>query len=801
MQAALHNDRLTAWEVILMKFSDGLWLNRKGFSVYYAAQAYEVACTDRSISVLATANAVYNRAMTLGGVTLEITYTAVADDVIKVHIVHHKGSLRNKPQFELNEPAGYKALIHEEDGFVEMTAGSTTVRIKKGFDWDVEFSCGGRRLTGGAWRSASYIEENKFLAEARLHTMKDDAFFNAPADPRTAYIREQLTLDVGECIYGFGEKFTTFVKNGQNVETWNDDGGTCSEQSYKSIPFYISSKGYGVFVNSSDRVSYEVASDTVSKVSMTLPGEELEYYFFGGGDLEKVLMHYTDLTGKPALPPANTFGLWLSTSFTTDYNEETVNSFIDGMFERDIPLQMFHFDCFWMKGYEWTNFEWDTEQFPDPPAMLKRLHDKGLGVCCWINPYIAQRSRLFDEGLAKGYFLHNPDGSVFQTDLWQSGMAIVDFTNPDARKWFADGLREICKMGVDAIKTDFGERIPTNVRYYDGSDPIAMHNYYTYLYNKTVFEVLEELYGRDKACLFARSATVGGQKFPVHWGGDCSAEFTSIAETLRGGLSLCASGFGYFSHDIGGFEQTASPDVYKRWCAFGLMSSHSRLHGSTSYRVPWAYEEDTPDNPENACAVLRFFTKLKGRLMPYLFAQAVRTHETGVPMMRAMVLSYADDPACLYLDKQYMLGDSLLCAPVMNAEGTADVYLPAGKWTDILTGEVYEGGRYIRRTCSFLEMPILAKPGSIITYGSFDKNVVYDYVQDANAVIYGLEDGMTAETTVYDSSAKPCVTIRAEKIGDSVRITASETDKTFAVSLAGTERSAILGGGVTEAVL
>ena len=228
------------------------------------------------------------------------------------------------------------------------------------------------------------------------------------------------------------------------------------------------------------------------------------------------------------------------------------------------------------------------------------------------------------------------------------------------------------------------------MKYFDGSDPIAMHNYYTYLYNKTVFETLEAYTGKNKACLFARSATVGGQKFPVHWGGDCSAEYTSIAETLRGGLSLCASGFGYFSHDIGGFEQTASADVYKRWCAFGLLSSHSRLHGSTSYRVPWAYEEDTPDNPENACAVLRFFTKLKGRLMPYLFSQAVKTHETGIPMMRAMVLSYADDPAVPYLDKQYMLGDNLLCAPVMNAEGTADVYLPVGTWTDIITGETYE---------------------------------------------------------------------------------------------------------------
>ncbi|MDE5564350.1 MAG: alpha-xylosidase, partial [Oscillospiraceae bacterium] len=381
-----------------MKFSDGLWLNKKGYQVYYASQAYEVSHTDNSVSVFATTNPIYNRAMTLGGVTLEITYTAIADDVIKVHIVHHKGGLKNKPKFELNEPASYTAVFNEGDDFVEMTASKTKVRIFKGFNWDVEYSYDGKRLTGSAWRCTSYIEENKYRADARVSVQRDDQFFNDPADTRTAYIREQLALDVGECIYGFGEKFTTFVKNGQNIETWNSDGGTCSEQSYKSIPFYLSSKGYGVLGNSAGKVSYEVASDTVSKVSMTLPGEELEYYFFGGENLEQVLVKYTDLTGKPALPPAKSFGLWLSTSFTTEYNEETVNEFVDGMFERDIPLNMFHFDCFWMKGYEWTNFEWDKKSFPDPAGQLRRLHDKGLGVCVWINPYISQRSCLFDEG-------------------------------------------------------------------------------------------------------------------------------------------------------------------------------------------------------------------------------------------------------------------------------------------------------------------------------------------------------------------------------------------------------------------
>ena len=782
-----------------MQFSDGLWLTRSGYQVHYASQAYEITSDNASLTVFAVSVPVYNRGMTLGGVTLEITYTAVAEDVIKVHIVHHKGTLHNQPQFELHEPTGCQASFTETDAFIELHAGKTSVRVYRGMQWRVEFRRGGKVLTGCTGHSTSYIEENPYRADARLAAQRGDRFFNDPADPRTGYIREQLSLDVGECLYGFGEKFTPFVKNGQTVDIWNADGGTCSAQSYKSIPFCLSSRGYGVFVNSAGRVSFEAASDTVSKLSMTLPGEEIEYYLFAGDTLEDVLVRYTDLTGKPALPPARSFGLWLSTSFTTDYNEETVNGFVDGMAARDIPLSMFHFDCFWMKAFTWTSFQWDREMFPDPEGQLARLHDRGLGVCVWINPYISQRAEIFDELAEKGYFLHNPDGSVFQCDMWQPGMAIVDFTNPEAYRWFGEQIRKLAETGVDAVKTDFGERIPVNVVYYDRSDPIAMHNYYTFLYNKCVFEALEGAAGKGNAVLFARSATVGGQRFPVHWGGDCSAEYTSMAETLRGGLSLSASGFGFFSHDIGGFEQTATPDVYKRWCAFGLMSSHSRLHGSSSYRVPWAYEEDS-DDPENACAVLRFFTRLKGRLMPYLFTQAVKTHETGIPMMRPMILSFPEDPAVSALDRQYLLGDSLLCAPVMKAEGTADVYLPAGIWTDILTGEQYEGGRFIRRTCSFLEMPILARPDHIIVYGNFDGDSDYDYVQDADAVIYSLGEGRTASADICNSRGEREVTITAEDRGGTITVRTTPTRKIFTVRLH-RGGAAQLGSTITEATL
>ena len=753
-----------------MIFNDGLWLKKKGYDVHYASEAYEILRRDEhSVTLLATPSKIYNRGMTLGGPNLEVTFFSCLENVIGMRVVHYAGARRSQG-FELERDDNFTPEITVDDKAVTLVSGHTSVRIDLG-GWRVEFFDNAgipRKLTSSGARSLSYIV-NDMPPTGRAVVPR---FFDKP-DDAPAYIQEKLSLGVGECVYGFGEKFTPFVKNGQTVEMWNSDGGTGSAQSYKCVPFYLSDRGYGVFVNTSGYVSFEAASDSVSGVSFAVPGESLEYYVIGGGSPASAVMNYTSLTGKPPLVPEYSFGLWLSTSFTTDYSEETINSFIDGMAERDIPLQVFHFDCFWMREFRWCDFEWDRRQFPDPEAMLKRLRERGLAVCVWINPYIAQLSPLFDEA-RKADYLVKTRGGVFQCDLWQPGLAIVDFTNPAACDWYKSKLRKLLDMGVTNLKTDFGERIPTDAVYHDGSDPIEMHNYYTYLYNKTVYELLCEYYGNGKACLFARSATTGSQKFPVHWGGDCTAEYVSMAETLRGGLSLGLCGFGYYSHDISGFEATASPDVYKRWAAFGLLSSHSRLHGSSSYRVPWLFDEESVD-------VLRFFTKLKGRLMPYLWSQAHKTHETGLPMMRAMLLEFPDDLAARRLDTQYMLGDNLLVAPVFDESGDVDFYLPDGIWQDIITGERYVGGRYYHRHCDYFELPLLAREGSIVAYGDFRGNFEYDYLDGCEFVIYNLPDGETASTSIYDADGKCIFTLTARRDGDVVTWESIPTERGFSV--------------------
>ena len=372
--------------------------------------------------------------------------------------------------------------------------------------------------------------------------------------------------------------------------------------------------------------------------------------------------------------------------------------------QRHIPLSVFHFDCFWMKGFEWCNFTWDKDMFPDPAGMLERFHKRGLKICVWINPYIAQKSPLFGEAMEKGYLLMKDNGRVWQWDMWQAGMGLVDFTNPDACSWYQSKLKALLDVGVDCFKTDFGERVPTNVKWFDGSDPEKMHNYYTYLYNQCVFELLKKEKGESEAVLFARSAAPGGQKFPVHWGGDSTSQYISMAETLRGGLSLMDSGFGFWSHDIGGFEDDGSADLYKRWVAFGLLSSHSRLHGSSSYRVPWNYDEE-------ACEVLKYFTELKWKLMPYIYSLAQTAHEKGLPVMRPMHMQYPKDRNCAYLDQQYMLGDRILVAPVFSSDGKQDFYLPEGNWVHLLTKEPAQGNQWHTGTFDYFSLPLYVREG------------------------------------------------------------------------------------------
>lgn len=594
-----------------MKFTNGYWMIRDGVDALYAREAYELAAdaTTESLNVLAPTSVVRGRYDTLNLPTFNVDITTPAEGVIRVCAEHWQGATEY-PGFPLNadEPGNRDYVTVQANGNgdgevgvngadVTLTTGGLTVKVVKGAPWNLTFiGEDGKVLTESAGKSLGRF---KLGAESNVTAQPVGEFGvtmdGSARDESDVFIAIQLHLSVGEDVYGLGERFGAYVKNGQSVDIWNEDGGTASEQGYKDIPFYMTSNGYGVLVNNRGHVSFEIGSENT---------------------------------------------------------EATINSFIDGMAERDIPLAAFHYDCYWMREFHWCDFEWDKRFFGDIESTLKRLHED------------------------KGYLVRKPNGEVWQTDFWQAGMGLVDFTNPAAREWFKDKVKALLNQGVDAIKTDFGERIPRDVVWYDGSPKLSMHNWYTQLYNQSVFEAIEETYGKGNACLYARSATVGGQQQPVHWGGDCESTFNGMAQSLRAGLSLASSGFGFWSHDIGGFEGAfPDPAVYKRWVAFGMLGSHSRLHGSTVYRVPWLFDEEDEKNGvalvpgQTAVDVVREFTKLKLELMPYVYQLGLQPHANGTPVMRSMFVEFPDDPACRTLDRQYMFGPSMLVAPVFTYSG------------------------------------------------------------------------------------------------------------------------------------
>lgn len=661
-----------------MKFTDGAWRTAEGFDIHQAKEVRFVKTDGNKVTLTMPSFHIYNRGMTLSGPYITMEISSPFENAFHIRTYHFKGDNSLAPSYFRLADAGADIGVEEDEKSVVIKSGASCLVVdKENYGYDLMRD--GRTITSSREGALAFIDGS-----------------------HGHFMREQLGLRVGEHVYGLGERFGSFIRNGQSIDIINKDGGTFSEQSYKNIPFYITDNNLGVFVNHTEEINFEVASENVSKVQFSVRGECLDYYLFAGTSMKDVITLYTGLTGRVPKLPDWSFGLWLSTSFSTDYDEQTVLSFVDGMRDRGIDLSVFHFDCFWMKDSHWCNFLWDSDMFPDPAGLIQKLHSRGLHVCVWINPYIAQQSEIFDEAAANGYLIKKTDGSVWQTDLWQAGMGIVDFTNADAKKWYQDKLKALLDMGVDCFKTDFGERIPVDdVVFADGSDSLRMHNFYTYLYNEAVFELLEKERGKGEAVLFARSATTGGQKFPVHWGGDCHSDYPSMEQTIRGGLSLMLSGFSYWSHDIGGFEDKSTPDVYKRWAAFGLLSSHSRLHGSTSYRVPWNYDEEAVD-------VLRHYVELKKSLMPYINEARSDAEKSGLPAMRPMVLEFQDDPVCAFLDRQYMLGEKILVAPVFDPDGIVEFYMPKGTWVSVDGSDkrVVTTGRFFKEKRGYLEMPI-----------------------------------------------------------------------------------------------
>ncbi|KAL8363687.1 hypothetical protein RB601_009449 [Gaeumannomyces tritici] len=744
-----------------MKFRDGMWQLRDGVSVDYAEEVHQIKQTERGIRLLCPTCKIMNRGDTLNRSILTIDIEAEFEGVLSVETTHWSGAANRGPHFELypeGRPAAVEAQVTRGDKGTTVSSGSLSATVHGGpHAFDVRFHGTGDH--GASSLLTSLLDRSVGLAYTpapnNMTQLEDMTKFQH-------HVFTQTTLSVGESVHGLGERFGAFNKVGQAVRMWNSDGGTSSELAYKNVTFWLSSRGYGVFVDSPDDVEFEVGSERCCRVQTSVEAQRLKWYLIRGPTPKEVLARYAVLTGRAASVPAWSYGLWLSTSFTTDYDEGTVRSFLEGMRERGVAVDVFHYDCFWMKEFTWTDFVFDADKFPDPEASIARLKESGLvrKVCVWINPYIAEHGAAFKEAAEKGYLLKRSNGDVWQWDLWQAGMGLVDFTNPEACRWYASCLDGLIDKGVDALKTDFGERIPwRDVKWHDESvDPRRMHNYYAYLYNKVVYEALEARRGKGQAVLFARSACAGTQRFPLTWGGDCESTAEGMAESVRGGLSLGLCGYGFWSVDIGGFEGSPPPWIYKRWVAFGLLCSHSRLHGSGSYRVPWTIDADDR-TASGASATLARWTALKSRLVPYLLAQAREASAGGLPLsLRAALVEFPADPTAWYLDRQFLVGSRLMVAPVFGEDGEVLFYLPRGRWTCFFTGRTRDGPGWFRERHGFGTLPLYVRPGTVLVLGEgvggggVVRGAVYDYAQDAEVRLYEVKAGDGADVVDADGA-------------------------------------------------
>lgn len=631
-------------------------------------------------------------------------------------------------------------------------------------------------------------------------------FDQAPDGRRT--VREAVAVTPGEAFYGFGEKFTPLDKWGQEIISWAvDSGNVTSHRSYKNVPFFLSSAGYGLLVNSSFPMVFRMGTESSVTYSIHVDDDRLDYFLIRGPAFKHILGRYADLTGHAPVPPKWSYGFWISRCMYR--SQEEVEDVVRELRQRDFPCDVLNIDPWWMGEGPWSTLEWDTRYFPSPEAMIARLRQRGVRLCLWITPYIPAGSRLHAEGLERGFFVRRGDGTVSPAlEAFGGGeLAAIDFTDPEQTSWFLEQLDRQLALGVAVFKTDFGEQAPLDAVYSDGRSGLEMHNLYPLLYNRAVFGLTERRFGRGLT--WGRSGYAGSQRYPVQWGGDSYASFDQMAGQLRGLLGYGLSGVPFCSHDVGGFDydprafdgaqlstgdhifNTATleayprdPALYARWMQFGVFSSHVRAHGKGG-REPWTYGPVAAD-------VARRYLKLRYRLLPYIYSESVRGARLGLPLVRPLVLDFQDDPNTLRLDTQYLFGESLLVAPVFAETQRRRVYLPCGEWVDYWTKAVLTGGRWIEVDAPLDVLPLWVRAGAILPLGP-EMNFVDERPLDPLTLeLYYPQSAGTYE--IHDED-RPGIRVAYERQGSILTVEVGAAPGTVEIILYGVRAQAADDGG------
>lgn len=512
-------------------------------------------------------------------------------------------------------------------------------------------------------------------------------------------INPVFTLTADEMIFGCGESATGLNKAGQKVNLFvTDPQGPETDQMYKPIPFFMSNRGYGMFMHTSAPVTCDFGATYIGLNKMFIGDENLDLFVFFG-EPKDILDEYTDLVGKPGMPPLWSFGTWMSR--ITYFSEKEGYDVAANIRKNKYPCDVIHFDTGWFDVDWQCDYKFSENRFQNPQQMLKDLRSQGFHVCLWQLPYFTPKNRYFSELIEKDMYVKNGNGELPYEDV------VLDFSNPETVKWYQDKLAGLLNIGVSAIKVDFGEAAPLNGIYASGKSGWYEHNLYPVRYDMAVSEITKKLHNEN--IMWARAAWAGSQRYPLHWGGDAATTNTGLLGTLRAGLSFGLSGFSFWSHDMGGFVKSTPEDLYCRWIPFGFLTSHTRAHGAPPTE-PWLYDSKRVQD------VFRKSAEMKYRLMPYVYAQAKECTEKGLPMLRALFVEFPDDPGAWKVDDEYLFGSQILVAPLLESGMTGrTVYLPEGKWIDYQTEKVYEGGWH-RIEAGSLPIIMLVRDGSVLPH-------------------------------------------------------------------------------------
>jgi alpha-D-xyloside xylohydrolase len=641
--------------------------------------------------------------------------------------------------FSIQFVSPHTVRIRIQTGPVKQDSPSLMLVGEPGRDtsWKLDRITGGYRYTsvGGSVT----ITENPWHIEfrdasGRLLTKTDHTNDNrAQLDPELpfSFIRRSsdysrsvaavFTLSPGEKLFGGGESFTRLDKRGQKVVLWtNDANGVESSKMYKPIPFFMSNRGYGMFVHTSAPATFDFGATIGSANSLLLGDDELDLFVFLGTPKE-ILGEYTALTGRAPMPPLWSFGLWMSR--ITYNSEKQVRDVAAKLRENRIPSDVIHIDTGWFETDWRCDYKFSTTRFQDPAKMIADLKRDGFHISLWQLPYFVPKNSLFPEIVAKGLAVKDGKGNLPYED------AILDFTNPATISWYQGHIADLLRMGVGAIKVDFGEAAPLTGVYANGRTGFYEHNLYPLRYNKAVADTTKQVTGDN--IIWARSTWAGSQRYPLHWGGDSGNQDTGMAATLRGGLSLGISGFTFWSHDIGGFTARTPEELYRRWLPFGMLTSHSRTHGQPP-KEPWEYSPAFLDE-------FRRGVEMKYRLMPYVYAQAKDASERGLPMVRALFIEYPDDPGAWQVEDEYLFGSDILVAPLFETGTTGrDVYLPRGQWIDYQTNKTYAGGWH-NIPAGGLQVVMLVREGAAIPHMKLAQSTSQLDWSNLELVVYAAE--------------------------------------------------------------